>query len=86
MPGASVDFDSLVKSPSLFPFHLCRVYPEQLSESGRLEVIRHGIEDVLVRLRPNTTTKKTFGRLAKEASYASLYDGNDIPDGFEDEL
>jgi len=51
MPDASVDFTSLLKSPSLFPFQIARVYPEQLAESGRLEIVRHGLENVLVRVR-----------------------------------
>ncbi len=53
MPGASVDFDSLVKGPALFPFQIDRIYPEQLVESGRLDVVRHGLEDVLVSVRPH---------------------------------
>lgn len=55
MPGASVDFDSLVKAPSLFPFHIGRIYPEQLTESGRLEIIRHSLDNVLVQRRPTAT-------------------------------
>ena len=51
-PEASVDFAGLVSGPSLFPFHIGRVFPEQLSESGRLDVVRHGLESTLVRLRP----------------------------------
>lgn len=51
MPGGSVDFDGLIKSPSLFPFQICRLHPEKLAESGRLEVVRHGLQDVLMRLR-----------------------------------
>jgi hypothetical protein len=46
----SSDFDSLVKSPSLFPFQLGRVFPDQLLESGRLDVVRHGLESTLVRV------------------------------------
>ena len=53
MPDASVDFNTLIKSPSLFPFQIDRVFPEQLLESGRLDVVRHGLENVLVRLRQN---------------------------------
>jgi hypothetical protein len=51
MPGTSVDFATLVKGPSLFPFQIGRIYPEQLVESGRLDVVRHGLEDVLVSVR-----------------------------------
>jgi hypothetical protein len=51
MPDASVDFNSLIRSPALFPFRIERVFPEQLLESGRLDVVRHGLESTLVRLR-----------------------------------
>ena len=51
MPGASVDFQALVSSSSLFPFAIQRMLPEQLAESGRLDVTRHGLSDVLVRAR-----------------------------------
>jgi hypothetical protein len=50
-PDSSIDFDSLVNSPSLFPFQIGRIYPEQLMESGRLDVVRHGLESTLVRVR-----------------------------------
>ncbi len=50
----SVDFNALVNGPSLLPFQVGRVFPEQLIESGRLEVVRHGIESALVRPRPST--------------------------------
>jgi hypothetical protein len=49
---SSVDFNSLVNGPSLFPFQIARVFPEQLMESGRLDVFRHGLESTLVRVRP----------------------------------
>jgi hypothetical protein len=52
MPGASVDFHALLNSPSLFPFAIQRVPPEQLVESGRLNITRHGLSDVLVSSRP----------------------------------
>jgi len=50
----SVDFAGLVSGPSLFPFQIGRVFPEQLMESGRLDVIRHGLESTLVNVRPCT--------------------------------
>jgi len=50
-PEASIDFNGLVSGPSLFPFQLGRVFPEQLMESGRLDVVRHGLESAVVRLR-----------------------------------
>jgi hypothetical protein len=61
-PNASADFDSLVKGPSLFPFHLGRIYPEQLTESGRLDVVRHGLQDVLVRMGSPATDSRTSPR------------------------
>ena len=72
MPGSSVDFDGLIKSPSLFPFQICRLHPEQLAESGRLEVVRHGLQDVLLRLRETSTAARLDG-LAGEASDAGVY-------------
>lgn len=55
---ASVDFNGLVNGPSLFPFQIGRVFPEQLLESGRLDVVRHGLESTLVRRRPATVQQK----------------------------
>jgi len=59
---ASVDFDGLVNSPSLFPFQLGRVFPEQLTESGRMDVVRHGLESTLVRLRPLSRDRASVKR------------------------
>ena len=50
-PEGSSDFRSLVNAPSLFPFQLGRVFPEQLAETNRLEVIRHGLEETVIRTR-----------------------------------
>ncbi len=44
------DFHSLVNSPCLFPFQICRIAPAQLTGTGRLEVIRHSLEETLVRV------------------------------------
>lgn len=51
LPDGNSDFRSLVNAPSLFPFQLSRVFPEQLAESNRLEVIRHSIEETIIRAR-----------------------------------
>jgi hypothetical protein len=51
LPDGNSDFRSLVNSPSLFPFQLSRVFPEQLAESDRLEVIRHSLEETVIRTR-----------------------------------
>lgn len=48
---ASTDFKGLINSPALFPFELPRVSADSLAQSGRLEVVRHGLEDDLVLLR-----------------------------------
>ena len=45
------EFRSLVNGPCLFPFQIGRVVPEQLAESGRLEVVRHSLEENVVRVR-----------------------------------
>ena len=48
----SVDFGGLVvNGPSLFPFQIDRVNPQQLMTSGRLDVVLHGLHDCIVRLR-----------------------------------
>lgn len=56
-PNATVDFDGLVRSPSLFSFRFGKIYPDQLTEFGRLEVVRHGLENTLVRARPTARVK-----------------------------
>ena len=50
-PDGISDLQSLVNSPGLFPFHINRPIPEQLAESGRLEVVRHSLEETVVRVR-----------------------------------
>jgi hypothetical protein len=47
----SADFASLAHSPALFPFELPRVTSDVLKRSGRLEVVRHGVENDLVLFR-----------------------------------
>ena len=54
----SVDFRSLANSPALFPFHLTLVTPEALANSGRLEIVRHGVADDLVLLRRTTSERE----------------------------
>ena len=51
VPNGVLDFRSLLNGPDLFPFEIRRVVPEQLAESGRLEVVRHGLEETIVRVR-----------------------------------
>jgi hypothetical protein len=50
--GSASDFQTLVDGPCLFPFRIDKVSPERLAKSGRLEVLRHGMEETLVQLRP----------------------------------
>ena len=45
------DFRALLDSPSLFPFQLQRIAPVQLTESGRLEIVRHGVDEMIIRVR-----------------------------------
>jgi hypothetical protein len=54
----STDLKGLANSPALFPFQLPRVTSDGLTQSGRLEIIRHGMADDLVLLR-----QTTLGRL-----------------------
>ncbi len=46
--GAIVD---ILNSPSIFPFQLDPIPPQQLSSSPRLDVLRHGLDDHLVMLK-----------------------------------
>jgi len=46
------DFHGLVNAPCLFPFQIGRIAPAQLARPGRLEVLRHSLEETLVRV-PN---------------------------------
>ncbi len=50
-PDGVSDFRSLVNGPGLFPFQIDRIVPEQLAASGRLEVVRHSLEETVVRVR-----------------------------------
>jgi hypothetical protein len=50
-PDGVSDFRSLLNGPCLFPFQIGRIVPEQLAESGRLEVVRHSLEETVVRVR-----------------------------------
>jgi hypothetical protein len=62
-PDGVSDFRSLVNGPCLFPFQIGRIVPEQLGESGRLEVVRHSLEETVVRVR-----KTAAGANAKEST------------------
>jgi len=50
-PDGVSDLRSLVNGPGLFPFHIKRLAPQQLAESGRLEVVGHSLEETVVRIR-----------------------------------
>jgi hypothetical protein len=58
LPAGVSDFRSLVNGPSLFPFQLDRLFPEQLAESGRLEIVRHGLEETVIRVRGQVEIKR----------------------------
>jgi hypothetical protein len=49
-PAAS-DIRSLQNSPALFPFRIPRVPASYLTHSGRIDVVRHGLEDELLTAR-----------------------------------
>jgi len=65
-PDGVTDFRSLVNAPCLFPFQIGRLVPAQLVESGRLEVVRHSLEEALVRVRKlNGGAMKPAARTAR---------------------
>lgn len=68
----AVDFDGLVNGPALFPFQIGRVFPEQLMESGHLDVVRHGLESTLVRWRP--ATRGSASKARKGSSSGMLWE------------
>jgi hypothetical protein len=45
------DFQTLVNGPCFFPFDIRKIAPEQIARSGRVEVLRHGMEEALLQLR-----------------------------------
>jgi hypothetical protein len=53
----TTDLRALMNTPALFPFQLRRLHPESLTTSGRLTVMRHGIEEDLVMLRKPASTR-----------------------------
>ena len=53
--GGVSEFRSLLNSTCLFPFQIGRLDPEQLPESGRLEVVRHSLEETVVCIRKPMT-------------------------------
>ena len=51
--GAAAPLKDLIDSPSLFPFRLKPIHAENLlATSPRIDVLRHGLDDELVMLRP----------------------------------
>jgi len=54
-PNGSVDLRTVLNSTSLFPFHLKPISAAHLVEvSGRLDVLRHGLDQELIMLRPES--------------------------------
>ena len=47
----STDFNGLLHSPALFPFQLIRLSSYNLTQSGRIDVVRQGIDQELVFVR-----------------------------------
>jgi hypothetical protein len=56
----TTDFHALMNAPALFPFELRRLLPETLTRSGRLAVVRHGLEENLVMLRKSASSRKNL--------------------------
>lgn len=77
-PNAVSDFRSLINGPALFPFKIARLVPEQLVQSGRLEVIRHGIEETVVRVRKSA--EERLKRPRKQMDENSLFPDQPIAD------
>lgn len=61
LPDGASDFRSLVSSPGLFPFQLPAMSPAQLSGANRVEVIRHSLEESMVKLKPRVQVDATDG-------------------------
>jgi hypothetical protein len=53
----TTDLQVLMNTPALFPFQLRRLVAETLTKSGRLTVMRHGIQEDLVMLRKPASTR-----------------------------
>jgi len=45
------NFKEIIGSPSLFPFQLAQPNPERISDSRRMEVIKHNLDDDLILLK-----------------------------------
>jgi hypothetical protein len=50
-PEGVADFNALLNAPCLFPFQIARISTGQLAASGRLEAVRHSLEDTLIRVK-----------------------------------
>ena len=50
-PNGTAPLQAVLDSPALFPFTLDRIPANILATSGQIEVIRHGLDEDLVRLR-----------------------------------
>ena len=58
--NGSAAIKDLLDSPSIFPFHLAHVSAEHLASlSPRLDLLRHGLDDVLVMLRKEGQTARS---------------------------
>lgn len=55
--NSSFPLKDLIDSPTLFPFRLKMIHAESLvTESSRLNILRHGLDDILVMLRDRQPT------------------------------
>ncbi|MFC2146031.1 hypothetical protein ACFLRT_01575 [Acidobacteriota bacterium] len=49
------NFKEIVGSPCLFPFNLDKILPGQLNASGRIEVIKHNLDEDLIFIKGSAT-------------------------------
>jgi PAS domain-containing protein len=63
LPDNVSDFRALLNAPSLFPFQLSRLFPEQLAVSNRFEAVRHSLEETVIRPRTPLQGLRTAKKL-----------------------
>lgn len=69
IPEGKAPMGTIIDSPALFPFRLDWVSPVQIAQSGRIEVVRHGLDEVLLIL--NRTDEELGGSTSSPRSKSS---------------
>jgi hypothetical protein len=54
------NFKEIVASPCLFPFNLAHIVPGQLNASGRIEVIKHNLDEDLIFIKRGSSSQAKF--------------------------